>query len=80
VNGKNLNFNGHDTTPVIIDTGTTLIYGDTNTVKDFYDQIPDSKPLQGQNLGYFSCEHLFSESSVIIICSTVQIPATPPII
>ena len=39
VNGKSVIGSSN----AVIDTGTTMVVGDTQSVQDFYDQIPGSK-------------------------------------
>ena len=43
--------------PAVIDTGTTLVYGDPVTVQAIYSHIPGSAPIANEE-GYYSCEHL----------------------
>ena len=47
VNGNVIPVTNQD---AIIDTGTTLVYGDLESVSNIYAQIPGSAPLQGTDL------------------------------
>jgi cathepsin D len=39
---------------VIIDTGTSLVLGDPDSISNFYKSIPNSEPVNGPN-GLWSC-------------------------
>ncbi|WAQ92163.1 hypothetical protein PtA15_16A69 [Puccinia triticina] len=54
VNGTPLNLNAQASPNVAIDTGTTLIGGPANEVKQFYSQVSGSSPASGSYQGYYS--------------------------
>ncbi|KAA1067417.1 hypothetical protein PGT21_004503 [Puccinia graminis f. sp. tritici] len=54
VNGFTLNLNSQSSPNVAIDTGTTLIGGPANEVKQFYSQVVGSSPASGSYQGYYS--------------------------
>ncbi|KAI7937202.1 hypothetical protein MJO28_016101 [Puccinia striiformis f. sp. tritici] len=54
VNGNSLNLNSQSSPNVAIDTGTTLIGGPANEVKQFYSHVIGSTPAYGSYQGYYS--------------------------
>ncbi|KAI9623431.1 hypothetical protein H4Q26_014600 [Puccinia striiformis f. sp. tritici PST-130] len=54
VNGNSLNLNSQSSPNVAIDTGTTLIGGPANEVKQFYSHVIGSTPASGSYQGYYS--------------------------
>ncbi|CAH7685226.1 aspartic peptidase domain-containing protein [Phakopsora pachyrhizi] len=54
VNGVSVDISHQNTNNVAIDTGTTLIGGPADEVKEFYKNVPGSTPATGSYQGYYS--------------------------